>query len=1045
MKSWRSMGLALLFGWGAVCPAAVVEFAGRTWNIRESPGDPGQNEWATDCAWKDANGLLHLQVKGRGGQWYCGEVESPRSANYGEYRWQTTGRLDTLDPNIVAGLFTFGEPWGYNEIDFEFTYGFEPVTNNLHYTIQPWWSAGHMYKRRFAQASADMTHSYVWAPGSIRWRSWYGHCPAPSSTASVVADWTYAAPDVPEDGSEHIYMNCWLVNHTIVTINESNQYQAMEGFGASLTDSSAWLLQTGLTGAERTNLLRALFSPTEGIGLNLLRQPIGASDMRLRDYTYDDRPAGQTDYALTNFSIAYDQGYIIPMLQAIRGIQTNLHILGTAWSPPAWMKDNGHLYGGRLKADAYSAYAAYLRKFVQAYTAAGLPVHAVTLQNEPLWGPWDYPGMQMEATNQAAFAKLVGRDFATNGLTTKLFCYDHNWNNPGYPITVLNDPAVKAVLAGTAFHGYEGDVTNQTTVHRAHPDRDIYFTELTGGSWATNFGECLTWDVRTLIIEAARNWASAVTKWNLALDPYGGPKINGGCGGCWGLVTVNTATHAIATNYDFYALGHASKFIRRGARRIDAVEVEEHEPYTVAFQNPGSNLVVVACNPLPSTHAFTFRWRGQAFDYSLPAKSAATFTWPARLGAPVEVWLTTGDRAHLLEQQPAGLAFRDGSALWTNWPASELIVKDFSFMPLAGTNVFDEFDDGARRGLWSPCGVGDVIETDGVLRVLPADQNWFSVGYGCDVDRPKQGFETVFSANLRGVTVTRANTGWDQPGDLRVFLSVFEDDMQCDPYWVANAITLRGDYDSGTDSMRVQVFTKNNLPSSDGTPRFDGTISGLASYADTNGLDLQIALQSSNYTVRILRGGAPVPIAVASGSLAGPLNTGRPLGACRMFVGGGNADTGRGAVYWNRAAVIFNPEPLVTGAVPSADTVWVGISSTATFSVAGRTNALGFEWSLDQAIVQRDTGSGSSLQIGTTPELIGPHAVGVRVRSGPNVVYARDWLLLVGDGDSETILHWPFDADGRDLSGWGNNIHVEGDGAIGWDGVSGRALELAPP
>ena len=447
MKAHVTGYLLAALGCVATAGAGIVDFGGRLWRVRETAGDPGENQWSTNCVWTDAGGQLHLQVRGSGGQWYSGEIESERSANYGEYRWYTTGRLDSLDPNVVAGLFTFGQPWDSNEIDFEFTYGFDPVTNNFHYTIQPWYEPGHMFKSRVNQAAADMTHSFVWAPRQIRWRSWYGHCAAPSNAEAVAADWTYTGDGVPADGQEHIYINTWLANHTAVTINESNRFQAIEGFGASLTDSSGYLLQYGLTGAERTNLLRSLFSPTSGIGLSYLRQPVGGSDFRLRDYTFDDMPAGQTDAGLTNFSVAYDEAYTIPLLKAISGIQTNLKIIGTPWSAPAWMKDSGSLYWGELQPGFYPAYAAYFRKYVQAYAARGIPVNAVTLQNEPLYEPYVYPGMYMDATNQARLAQLVAEEFRTNAIGTQLLCYDHNWDEYGYPLAVYSSTGAAAAVA----------------------------------------------------------------------------------------------------------------------------------------------------------------------------------------------------------------------------------------------------------------------------------------------------------------------------------------------------------------------------------------------------------------------------------------------------------------------------------------------------------------------------------------------------------------------------------------------------------------------
>lgn len=450
---------------------------------------------------------------------------------------------------------------------------------------------------------------------------------------------------------------------TIVTINASNTYQVIEGFGASLTDSSAYVLRYGMSAQARSNLLAHLFSPTNGIGLNVLRQPIGASDFRLTEYTYDDMPAGQTDYALANFSVAYDDAYIVPLLQQISILNTNLKIMASPWSPPAWMKDSGDLYDGSLLTNAYTTYAAYLRKYVQAYAARGLPIHYITLQNEPLYEPGTYAGSYMSAAEQIELVKRVGRDFETNDIATRILAYDHNWDQFNYPITVMNNAEAKAYLAGSAFHGYAGDVSVQTLVHDAHPDKDIFFTECSG-LLSGSFSNSLLWDAQTLIVNGLRHWSKTVIKWNVALDQNGGPKLAGGCGTCRGLVTINTNTFVVTTNAEYYALGHASRFLQPGARRIDAVEALADGPFTVAFVNPDQSLVAIACNPNTSPRDFTFRWNAESFNYVLPARSVATFTWPNAAGATVDVWMTTGDRSKLLAKQTDSPVFRPVTLAW---------------------------------------------------------------------------------------------------------------------------------------------------------------------------------------------------------------------------------------------------------------------------------------------------------------------------------------------------------------------------------------------
>ncbi len=468
----------------------------------------------------------------------------------------------------------------------------------------------------------------------------------------------------------------------IISLDESNTFQTMEGFGASLTDSSAWLITNALSGLQRTNLLKALFSPTNGIGLNFLRQPIGASDFRIANYTYDDMPAGQSDLGLTNFSIAHDQAYIIPLLKQVLNVNTNLRIMGTPWSAPAWMKDSGDFYYGQLKTNCYDAYATYFRLYAQTYASNGLPIYAISLQNEPLYEPHTYPGMRMEASNQAAFAVLVGQQFQSNGVAAKILCYDHNWDRFDYPMAVLSNASAAAYVSGSAFHGYAGDVSAQSFVHAAFTNKDIYFTENTAGSWSGAFGDILMWDANTLLIGAIRNWSRAVIKWNVALDQNGGPKISGGCSGCRGLVTINTNTHTIVTNADFYSIGHASRFVRPGAQRIEAAESPGDGPYSVAFINPNSDLVVIAVNDATALRNYTLRWQQQSISFPMPSRSLATFTWPNVSGATADVWLTTADQTALLRQQ-ASLVFRP---LAVSWKGRTWNVRDTEGVP--GNNLW---------------------------------------------------------------------------------------------------------------------------------------------------------------------------------------------------------------------------------------------------------------------------------------------------------------------------------------------------------------------
>jgi glucosylceramidase len=416
-------------------------------------------------------------------------------------------------------------------------------------------------------------------------------------------------------------------NDSTIIIDGQKVYQQMDGFGAAMTDSSAWLIANKLNPEQRNDLMNKLFNHKQGIGISYLRLPMGATDFSLKSYTYDDVPEGQTDPELRNFSIDYDKAYIIPTLRRAKELNPDLKIMGSPWSAPAWMKTSGSLIKGSLNPDFYQSYADYFMKFVQAYAAEGLPIDAVTPQNEPHFEPDGYPGMRMEPAEQANFIKShLGPTFEKAKLGTKIVIWDHNWDEPYYPIQILTEPEAKKYIAGSAFHGYAGEVSSQQKVHDLFPDKDIYFTESSGGEWAPEFAGGLKWDMQNLIIGSTRYWAKTVLKWNLALDEAYGPK-NGGCPDCRGFVKIDQKTGAVSFNSEYYAFGHASKFVRTGAYRIDSNTFGSGHIEDVAFRNPDGSEVLIAFNSAAESRSFKVQRGGKAFTYTLPAGAAATFVW----------------------------------------------------------------------------------------------------------------------------------------------------------------------------------------------------------------------------------------------------------------------------------------------------------------------------------------------------------------------------------------------------------------------------------
>ena len=412
-----------------------------------------------------------------------------------------------------------------------------------------------------------------------------------------------------------------------ITVNPATTYQSMTGFGASFTDSSAWLVANSPL---RSQIMTKLFSPTSGIGLDFLRQPIGASDFSQSLFSYDDLPSGQTDPALANFSVAHDNAYILPVLQQALSLNPNVTIMATPWSPPGWMKSSGSMIGGSLNSADYQVFADYLTKFVQAYDAAGVPISLITAQNEPEYSPSNYPGSTFTAAQETSFiGSNLGPDLQKAGLSTKIIAYDHNWNDTSFPETVLGNSTAGPYTAGVAWHCYAGDPSAQTTVHNAFPSKDTYFTECSGtqsSNPANTFADSLDWQTENLIIGATRNWAKTVATWNMALNPSGGPSMN--CTTCTAVVTVNNSAGTATYNAEYYVLGQASKFVKPGAVRIDSNTFGSGNLEDVAFRNPdGSNALIALNADTSSAHTFNVDENGQYFTYTLPARAVATFTW----------------------------------------------------------------------------------------------------------------------------------------------------------------------------------------------------------------------------------------------------------------------------------------------------------------------------------------------------------------------------------------------------------------------------------
>lgn len=469
-----------------------------------------------------------------------------------------------------------------------------------------------VYIAHLGSTRSTRHHEPSVAPGALRvdvWETSYDG--SQLLTPQAVAGFAPGTPGGPE----------------VITVDDRQRYQVMEGFGAAITDSSAYVLRHDMSASQRATVMTRLFDRTRGIGLDYLREPIGANDFSTSSYTEDDVPAGHSDPALAHFSIAHDLADLIPVLKQALTINPQIKIVASPWSAPAWMKTNGSLNGGSLRAGDFGVYAAYLVKFVQAYARHGIKITALTMENEPDDPETSYPGMTLTAAQEARLAPILAHDLARAGLHTQILGFDSDWSDASFAASLLGSGAGR-YLAGTAFHCYAGAPSAQLAVQSAFPDKGIYETECSGTNAYPSFGGNLVNGTSNLVIGAVRDYSKTVLLWNMVLDQSFGP-TNGGCSNCIPNVTVDGANGHAKYMFGYYVLAQVSRFVEPGARRVASTDLGQGNVETVAFENPDGTNVLLALNTNTSTEQVTVEWKGRSFTYDIAAGSVDTFTWGA--------------------------------------------------------------------------------------------------------------------------------------------------------------------------------------------------------------------------------------------------------------------------------------------------------------------------------------------------------------------------------------------------------------------------------
>jgi glucosylceramidase len=405
----------------------------------------------------------------------------------------------------------------------------------------------------------------------------------------------------------------------VISLNPEGKFQEILGFGAAFTDASCYIFNQ-LSGDAREHLFHELFHPSE-LGLNVCRTCIGASDYSTELYGFDD---GEPDPDLKRFSIDHDRAYFLPALRQARKVNPDLFLFSSPWSPPGWMKANGSMLGGSMRNKYFASYAQYFLKFLQAYAAEGVPIQAVTSQNEVdtdqdgrmpacLWGQ-EY---------EIGFVKShLGPVLRDNGIPAKIWLLDHNYNLWGRVICELDDPDVRKYANAVAWHGYAGGASMMSKVHGAHPDAEMHWTEggpdYTSPDYATDWAK---WG--HTFTEALRNWCQSLTGWNLALDENGRPNI--GPFSCGGLVTIHSRTQEITRSGQYWAFAHFSRLIRRGARRFDSQGILPDVDH-VACENPDGQKVLVMTNTA-AERSVILQMGAATAELTLASASVTTLSW----------------------------------------------------------------------------------------------------------------------------------------------------------------------------------------------------------------------------------------------------------------------------------------------------------------------------------------------------------------------------------------------------------------------------------
>ncbi len=422
-----------------------------------------------------------------------------------------------------------------------------------------------------------------------------------------------------------------------IKIDKGTESHPILGMGYSFEHSSCSNLLK-LPEAQRKDLLLKLISPTGDLQFNLWRVCIGTSDFTGTPwYSYCDTPPGPGidayGHLQANFSIDRDRNLIIPILKEALSINSDIKFFGSPWSPPGWMKDSGSMLGGRLLPEFYGVYAEYLINFIEAYAEEGIPIFALTVQNEPLHNTKSMPSCRWKAQEENNFIQnYLGPRIAamTSKSKPKIWCYDHNFedyipNSPaGYPQIILDDPKTKPYVDGIGFHHYSnfpgkirGNPRIMESLRKKYPDVPLYFTE----------GSLFGMRGASRLCKYFRYGSSSYNGWVMFLDKNGKPN-NGPFHASKTFVQLNQETREICYNFDYYMYGHFSKYLSSDTYVLNTSDkVKRGLEFLVLKDSIKNQIAVICVNNRVRRKRFAIHCEGKIARFKLPPRSIITLSW----------------------------------------------------------------------------------------------------------------------------------------------------------------------------------------------------------------------------------------------------------------------------------------------------------------------------------------------------------------------------------------------------------------------------------